>query len=156
MIGEPGKGVGIALQVLTRGRAFCGVAAAGVAQRALEEAIGWAKEREQGGGPIGGNPVIRAKLADMYMKTTAARQCCIAALTKLERGEDAAVEAAAAKCLGGDAAVFCATESLQIFGGNGYCEGFPAEKLLRDARAFQIVEGTNEVQRQMIGGRLLK
>ena len=156
VIGEPGKGVGIALKVLTRGRAFCGVAAVGVAQRALEEAVRWAKEREQGGGPIGSNPVIRAKLADMYMKTAAARQCCIAALEKMERGEEATVEAAAAKCLSGDAAVFCATEALQIFGGNGYCEGFPAEKLLRDARAFQIVEGTNEVQRQLIGGKLLK
>ena len=156
VIGRPGEGVKIALKALTRGRAFCGAAAVGVAQRALDEAIGWAKEREQCGGPIGANPVIRAKLADMYMKTAAARQCCIAALNNLERGEDAAMEASAAKCLAGDAAVFCATEALQIFGGNGYCEGFPAEKLLRDARAFQIVEGTNEIQRQLIGGRLMK
>lgn len=156
IIGGPGEGMRIALAALTRGRVFCGAAAAGIAQRAMDEAISWAKEREQGGGPIGGNPVIRAKLADMYMKTAAARQCCIAALEKLERGEDAAIEASAAKCLAGDAAVFCATEALQIFGGNGYCEGFPTEKLLRDARAFQIVEGTNEIQRQLIGGRLLK
>lgn len=156
VIGKPGDGLRIAMAALTRGRVFCGAAAAGIAQRALDEAVGWSKEREQFGGPLSGSPVIRAKLADMYMKTEAARACCRQALDLLEQGKDAVTAAAAAKCLAGDAAVFCANESLQIFGGNGYCEGFPAEKLLRDARAFQIVEGTNEIQRQLIGGRLVR
>ena len=97
--------------------------------------------------------MIQGKLKKLGEAT---RDTLTEALEKMERGEEATVEAAAVKCLSGDAAVFCATEALQIFGGNGYCEGFPAEKLLRDARAFQIVEGTNEVQRQLIGGKLLK
>jgi butyryl-CoA dehydrogenase len=156
MIGTAGEGTRIAMAALTSGRAFCGAAAAGLAQRALDEAIGYSKEREQFGGPLAGNPVIRAKLADMYMKTLAAQQACRHAFELLEQGEDAVTEAAAAKCLAGDAAVYCANEALQIFGGNGYCEAYPAEKLLRDARAFQIVEGANEIQRQLIGGRLVK
>lgn len=156
LIGKPGEGRSIAAAALMRGRAFCGAAACGTAQRALDEAVRYSKEREQFGKPLSKNAVIRAKLADMYMKVTAARLSSIHALKMLEQGEDASAEAAAAKCLAAEAASYCADEALQIFGGNGYCEAYPPEKLLRDARAFRIVEGTSEIQRQFIGGKLVK
>ena len=151
LIGEIGDGFRIATAVLSRSRIWCGVCAVGIAQRAIDEAAGYAREREQFGRPIGTNPVILAKLAEMEIRTEAARHCCEAALTDLAEGRDFAKSSSIAKCISGDAAMFCTEEAVQIFGGNGYCTEYPVEKLMRDAKVFQIFEGTNEIQRQIIG-----
>ena len=156
ILGKEGEGRKIAVFCLRHARIFCGVTALGVAQRALDESISRVREREQFGSLLADNEVIQFKLADMYMKTEAARQCCISALNKAGAGEDCRLAAATAKCLAGDAAEYCASEAVQIFGGYGYCEDYPVEKLLRDAKIFQIFEGTNEIQRLTVGRTLVK
>ncbi|MBQ1490304.1 MAG: acyl-CoA dehydrogenase family protein [Eubacterium sp.] len=156
LLGMEGDGLVIAEKALTQGRIWCGVCAVGIAQRALDEAADYAKEREQFGRPIAENPVICAKLAEMEIRTWSARQCCAAALDAEADGENVRKAASIAKCAGSDAAVFCASEAVQIFGGNGYCADYPVEKLLRDAKVFQIFEGTNEIQRMIIGKEVVK
>lgn len=155
-IGEEGEGLRIALQSLSAGRVWCGVTALGIAQAAIDLSCDYVKQRRQFGKALAENEVIQFKLADMYMKTESARQCCIAALKKMEAGESVALESAAAKCLATDAAMHCAQEAVQLFGGNGYCRDYPVEKLFRDAKVFQIFEGTNEIQRLIIGRELVK
>ncbi len=127
-----------------------------VARRAISESVTYAKERRQFGKPLSENEVILFKLADMEMKTEAARLCCSAALERLEKGLPVTKESAIAKCLAADAAMECAVEAVQIFGGYGYCEEYPVEKLLRDAKIFQIFEGTNEIQRLIVGRSLMR
>lgn len=155
-LGAPGEGLAIALKTLDQARIWCGVTAVGVARHGLDVSVARVKEREQFGKPLAENEVVLFKLADMEMKIFAARQCCIAALEKLAMGEDVTMEGATAKCLAADAAVDCALEAVQLFGGYGYCEEFPAEKLLRDAKIFQIFEGTNEIQRLVVGRGVVK
>ncbi|MCR5134714.1 MAG: acyl-CoA dehydrogenase family protein [Clostridiales bacterium] len=149
VIGEPGNGKAVAAAALTAGRALCGAAAVGVAQRALDEAKAWSEERMQSAGPLSELPVVRAGLEEMEDRIREAGEKCCRALEYLEQGTEAAPAAAAAKCFAADTAVHCAEECLQIFGGNGYCEAFPAEKLLRDALVFRIIEGSNDVLRQI-------
>lgn len=151
VLGKEGEGFGIAMKALDVARIWCGVTSLGVAQRAIEESTEYAKQRVQFGKPLAKNEVIQFKIADMAMKTEAARQMCAYALTLMDRGEPYSTAAAEAKCLAGDAAVFCATEAIQILGGYGYSRDYPVEKLLRDAKIFQIFEGTNEVQRLVVG-----
>ena len=155
LLGTEGDGKRIAQDALSRARAFCAAAAVGVARRSLEISIERVREREQFGSQLAKRESIQMKLADMSMRTEAARACCIDALQKMETGEDCSIASASAKCLAADAAVFCADTALQIYGGYGYCEDYPAEKLYRDARIFQIFEGTGEILREMIGRALV-
>ena len=155
LLGREGDGKGIAQAALSRARSFCAAAAVGIARRSLDIAIARVREREQFGSPLAERESLQMKLADMFMKTEAARACCIDALQKMETGEECSVVSASAKCLAADAAVFCADTALQIYGGYGYCEDYPAEKLYRDARIFQIFEGTGEILREMIGRALV-
>ena len=155
-IGEEGEGFSLAVRSLEQARIWCGVTALGVARRAISESTAYAKERRQFGKPLSENEVILFKLADMEMKTEAARLCCSAALERLEKGLTVTKESAIAKCLAADAAMECAVEAVQIFGGYGYCEEYPVEKLLRDAKIFQIFEGTNEIQRLIVGRSLMR
>ena len=156
LLGTEGEGKRIAQETLSRARAFCAAAAVGVARRALDVALSRAREREQFGAPLAERESIQMKLADMSMKTEAARACCIDALQRIEMGEDCLIASASAKCMAADAAVSCADTALQIFGGYGYCEDYPAEKLYRDARIFQIFEGTGEILRELIGRALVR
>ena len=155
-IGEEGAGLRIALGSLASGRVWCGITALGIAQAAIDASCSYVKERRQFGRPLAENEVIRFRLADMHMKTEAARLCCIDALKKREAGDSAAIESATAKCLATDAAMYCATEAVQLFGGKGYCRDYPVEKLFRDAKVFQIFEGTNEIQRLVVGRELVR
>lgn len=98
---------------------------------------------------------LRHKLADMAVKTETARQMTAHALTRLDLGEDCRAEAAIAKCYASDIAMEVASEAIQIFGGCGYSREYPVEKLLRDAKIFQIFEGTNEILRTVIAGRVI-
>ena len=151
LLGKEGEGFKIAMETLDIARTWCGVIGIGVAERAIEEAVAYAKQRVQFGKPLAKNEVIQFKIADMAMKTEAARQCAAYSLTLMERGENFSRASATAKCLAGDAAMFCATEAIQILGGYGYSRDYPVEKLLRDAKIFQIFEGTNEIQRLVVG-----
>lgn len=150
-IGAEGAGFKIAMKSLDIARISCGITAVGICQRAIDEARDYSKKRVQFGATLSRNEVIQFKLADMYMKTQAARQLCIHAAKLLMQGMPFSCEAAAAKCTAGDAAMEVTIEAVQILGGYGYMRDYPVEKLMRDAKIFQIFEGTNEIQRMVIG-----
>ncbi len=154
-----------ALTSLDFARIWCGVVATGIAQASLDAATAYAKERVQFGKPIAQNEVIQAKIADMQMKIIGARAVCREALevfdSQIRKADkenatdrncpEFTIAASTAKCTASDAAVHCALEAVQILGGYGYCRDYPVEKLLRDAKVFQIFEGTNEIQRMIVG-----
>lgn len=156
LLGKEGEGFKIAMQTLDVSRAFIGCIAVGIAQRAMEEAIAYGKERIQFGRPIVSNQVIAFKLADMGIQIETARQMVAHACTLMDMRLPYAKESAIAKAYGADVAMKVTTEAVQIFGGYGYSREYPVEKLLRDAKIFQIVEGTNEIQRVVIANHLLK
>jgi alkylation response protein AidB-like acyl-CoA dehydrogenase len=151
MLGKEGDGFKIAMKTLDIARTWCGIVAVGLAQRAIDEAAAYVRTRVQFGKPLGRNEVIQFKLADMQMATEAARQLCAYSLTLMDRGEDYTTASATAKCKAGDAAMYCTTEAVQILGGYGFSRDYPVEKLMRDAKIFQLFEGTNEIQRLVVG-----
>ena len=155
LIGEEGKGFGIAMKTLDQARAWMGCVAVGIAQRGINEAIAYGKERLQFGRPIIKNQALRFKIADMEIKTETARQMVAHALTRMDMGLSYTKESAIAKCYASDIAMEAASEAIQMFGGYGYSREYPVEKLLRDAKIFQIFEGTNEVQRIVIANSVI-
>ena len=150
LIGKEGEGFKIAMQTLDMARAIMGIGAVGVAQRAIDEAVAYSKQRVTFGQPIGKFEAIQFMIADMEIKTETARQMSLHALKLQEEGLPYGKESAIAKCYGGDIAVQVALDAIQILGGYGYSREYPVEKLLRDAKIFQIYEGTNQVQRMVI------
>ena len=155
LIGEEGKGFNIAMQTLDQARTWMGCVATGIAQRGINEAIAYGKERVQFGKPIIKNQALKFKVADMEIKTETARQMVAHALTKMDLGLPYTKESAIAKCYASDIAMEVASEAIQMFGGYGYSREYPVEKLLRDAKIFQIFEGTNEVQRIVISNSVI-
>lgn len=155
LLGQEGKGFGIAMKTLDLARPFIGGIAAGIAQRALDEAAAYAKTRVCFGKPIAKQEVIQFMLADMDIKIETARQMVAHALTLAIQKKPFSREAAIAKCYGGDIAVQVTDDAIQILGGYGYSREYPVEKLHRDAKIFQIFEGTNQIQRVVISGQLL-
>ena len=156
IIGKPGLGFRLAMETLEIARPYAGILAVGVAQSALDSAIAFAKGREQFGKPIGSFEMIQAMLADMSMKVETARLLVYKALWLKDEGLDFGKESAMAKCYAGDMAMQVTTDAVQIMGGYGYSKTGPVEKLMRDAKVMQIYEGTNQVQRLIIAGKLLK
>ena len=156
LIGEEGKGFGIAMKTLDQARAWMGCVATGIAQRGINEAVAYGKERIQFGKPIIKNQALQFKVADMEIKTETARQMVAHALTKMDMGLPYTKESAIAKCYASDIAMEVASEAIQMFGGYGYSREYPVEKLLRDAKIFQIFEGTNEIQRVVISGNVIR
>lgn len=144
------------LAALNEGRVLMAAMAVGVAQRAMDEAIKYGKERSQFGRAIADNQAIQFRLADMQIKIEAARQLTAYALQKMDAGCDFSAEAAMAKAFAADTAIEVTGSAMDVFGGYGFMTHFPAEKLLRDARVFQIIEGTGEMQRTVIAAHLLK
>ena len=150
LVGKEGDGFKIAMKTLDMARAIMGVGSVGVAQRCIDEAVAYSKQRVTFGQPIGKNQAIQFMIADMEIKTETARQMAVHALTLQENGLPYGTESAIAKCYGGDIAVQVALDAIQILGGYGYSREYPVEKLLRDAKIFQIYEGTNQIQRIVI------
>ena len=141
---------------LIEGRLWISAIAAGVAQRALDEAVAYAKERIQFDQPIADQQATRMKLAEMKIKTEAIRTLSGRGLKLMEQGEDFEEAASIAKAFAAEAVLDVTNKAMEIFGGYGYTKAYPVEKLMRDARAFSIVEGTTEVQKLVIASMLLK
>ena len=155
LLGKEGDCFKIAMQTLDQARAWVACVATGIAQRGINEAIAYGKERIQFGKPIIRNQALQFKIADMDIKTETARQMVANALTRMDTGLPYGREAAIAKCYAGDIAMDVASEAIQMFGGYGYSRDYPVEKLLRDAKIFQIFEGTNEVMHIVIANHTI-
>lgn len=156
MLGQEGQGFKIAMATLDGGRIGVAAQALGIAQAALEHAVKYAKERVQFGKPIASNQAIGFMLADMATKVDAARLLVYRAAYLKDQGLPYSQEAAMAKMYASDVAMAVATDAVQIFGGYGYSREYPVERLMRDAKITQIYEGTNQVQRMVISGGLLR
>jgi len=154
LIGEPGRGFQIALAALDAGRLGIAACATGVAQAALDCAVQYARQRSQFGRPIIDFQGLRFMLADMATSVAAARALYLAAARRKDAGQPYSQQAAMAKLLATDNAMKVTTDAVQVLGGYGYVEDFPAERLMREAKVLQIVEGTNQVQRMVIGREL--
>ncbi|MER5393829.1 acyl-CoA dehydrogenase family protein [Saccharopolyspora sp. NPDC002686] len=155
LLGEPGKGMRIALSTLDRTRVSIGAQAVGIGQAAVDASVGYVQERKQFGRPIGDFQGVQFKLADMAMHVTAARQLVYAAAARADGAPDRTFFGAAAKCFASDTAMRVTTDAVQLFGGYGYTRDFPVERFMRDAKITQIYEGTNEIQRIVMARRLL-
>ncbi|MDQ7093218.1 acyl-CoA dehydrogenase family protein [Desulfosporosinus sp. PR] len=155
LLGQEGDGFKIAMQTLDRTRMSIGAAAVGVARRALEESIEYAKVRTQFGKPIGQHQGIAFMLADMATKVEAARSLVLLAASEIDAKRVDPKFGAMCKLYAADIAMEVTVDAIQIHGGYGYMRDYPVEKLMRDAKILQIYEGTQQVQRMVIAGRLL-
>ena len=155
-LGQEGEGFTIAMATLNVTRPATGSMAVGIAQAALDAAVGYAKERKQFGQRIGDFQGIQFMLADMAMQVHGARLMVQHAARQVDAGiRGNSYEASMAKCSAGDAAMKVATDAVQVFGGYGYTREFPVERFMRDAKIMQIYEGTNQIQRLVIARELL-
>ncbi|MFD1064553.1 acyl-CoA dehydrogenase [Oceanobacillus locisalsi] len=156
VLGEEGEGFKIAMSTLDGGRNGIAAQALGIAQGALDAAAAYAKEREQFGKPIAANQGISFKLADMATEIEAARLLTYQAAWLESAGKSYGKASAMSKLFAGDAAMRITVEAVQIFGGYGYTKDYPVERYMRDAKITQIYEGTNEIQRLVIGRMVTK
>ncbi|MEO5874571.1 MAG: acyl-CoA dehydrogenase [Streptosporangiaceae bacterium] len=162
IIGAEGTGFKTALATLDHTRITIAAQALGLAQGALDYAIGYVKERKQFGKPISDFQGVQFMLADMAMRLEGARQLTYHAAAKSERafhGEtipDLTFVSSACKCLASDVAMDVTTDAVQLLGGYGYTSDFPVERMMRDAKITQIYEGTNQIQRVVMARQILK
>jgi alkylation response protein AidB-like acyl-CoA dehydrogenase len=156
LVGEEGKGFGIALAALDAGRLGIAACATGLAQAALDTAVSYARGRRQFGQAIIDFQGVSFMLADMATAVAAARALYLSAARRKDAGLPYGPQAAMAKLFASDAAMRVTTDAVQVLGGSGYVEDFPAERYMREAKALQIVEGTNQIQRMVIGRSLAR
>ncbi len=157
LIGEPGTGFRTAMATLDHTRVTIAAQAVGIAQGALDYALGYLQQRRQFGRPIADFQGLQFMVADMGMKIEAARQLTYAAAGRSERGDpDLSFFTAAAKTYASDVAMDITTDAVQLLGGYGYTRDYPVERMMRDAKITQIYEGTNQVQRIVMARQLLK
>jgi alkylation response protein AidB-like acyl-CoA dehydrogenase len=156
LIGGEGVGFRIAMQALDAGRLGIAACAVGLAQAAVDYAAGYAREREQFGRPIADFQGVSFMLADMATQVSAARALTLAAARLKDAGRPFSVEAAKAKLFATDAAMRVTTDAIQVLGGYGYVSDHPVERWFREAKVLQIVEGTNQIQRLVIGRALAR
>jgi len=155
MIGAEGTGFETAMKTLDHTRVTIAAQAVGVAQGALDYALGYAQERKQFGKSISDFQGMQFMIADMGMKVEAARQLTYAAAGRSERGDkDLTFFGAAAKAFASDVAMQVTTDAVQVLGGYGYTRDYPVERMMRDAKITQIYEGTNQVQRIVMARQL--
>jgi acyl-CoA dehydrogenase len=149
-LGEEGDGFKIAMRTLDHTRPGTAAGAVGVARAAFELAVDYSRERVQFGQPIAMNQGVNFLIADMAAEIEAARLLTWQAAWLLDRGERATLQSSYAKRFASDTAMKVTTDAVQIFGGYGYMREYPVEKLMRDAKLFQIYEGTSQIQRLVI------
>ena len=150
LLGEEGSGFGYAMEALAAGRLGTAILAVGIARRALEHAVVYCAERKQFGRALREFEAVQFKLADMATRVEAARALAHATAVRRDRGEDITRQASMAKLLASETAMWVTTQAVQLFGGYGYMRDFPVEKLFRDAKGTEIVDGTSEMQRLLI------
>ncbi|HSL63837.1 MAG TPA: acyl-CoA dehydrogenase family protein [Gaiellaceae bacterium] len=150
LLGEQGDGFRIAMDFFMHSRPGVAAAAVGVARAAFEHAASYARERTAFGKPLLARQGVAFKLADMAMEIEAARLLVWRAAEALDAGEDAGLLGSYAKAFAADAAMRATTEAVQVLGGAGVMRDHPVEKWMRDAKVFQIVEGTSEIQRHIV------
>ncbi|MFA6574684.1 MAG: acyl-CoA dehydrogenase family protein [Nocardioides sp.] len=155
-IGAEGAGMKVALSALDAGRLGIAAVATGIAQAALAHAVAYASERRQFGRTIGEFQGMQFLLADMAADTERARASYLHAARLKDAGRPFSRQASIAKLTASDAAMRVTTDAIQVFGGNGYTRDYPVERLFRDAKVTQIFEGTNQIQRMVIGRDLLR
>jgi hypothetical protein len=156
MVGEEGAGFRIAMTALDTGRLAIAACSVGVAQAALEAAVKFATEREQFGSRIADFEGIQFMLADMATQVEAGRALYRHAAALKDAGAPFAQQASMAKLFCSDAAMRVTTDAVQVHGGYGYVEEYPVERYMREAKALQIVEGANQIQRYVIGRALTR
>jgi alkylation response protein AidB-like acyl-CoA dehydrogenase len=155
-VGEEGQGFRIALASLDSGRLGIAACSIGLAQAALDAALKFTAEREQFGKPVNQNQGLQFMLADMSTQIEAGRSLYKHAARLRDAGQDYSVAAAQAKLFCSDTAMRVTTDAVQLHGGYGYVTEYPVERYMREAKALQIVEGTNQIQRLVIGRNLTK
>jgi acyl-CoA dehydrogenase len=155
-LGAEGEGFKVAMMVLDRGRLHISAVCIGVAERLIEDSVGYAKERRQFGRPIAEQQLIQAMIADSKTEALAARALTIETARRRDAGEVVTLEAAAAKLFASEMVGRVADRAVQIFGGAGYVADYGIERLYRDVRIFRIYEGTSEIQRLIVARETLK
>jgi alkylation response protein AidB-like acyl-CoA dehydrogenase len=158
LVGQEGQGFTIAMHTLDRSRPTIGAQAVGIAQSAIDHASTYMQQRHAFGQSIADFQGLRFMLADMAMRTEAARTLVYRACSVIDAGDpenELSMVGAMAKCFASDTAMSVTTDAVQLLGGNGYTKDFPVERFMRDAKITQIYEGTNQIQRVVIAKRLL-
>ncbi len=156
LLGKPGEGFRQLMTVLNSSRLAIAAQANGITRRALDESVAYATERKQFGVPIGKHQSIAFRIADMATRLDAARLMTLKTAADEGRGELKPEEASMAKVLASGTCVWATNQCVQIHGGNGYIKDYVAERLMRDAKITEIYEGTNEIQRTIIGRALAR
>jgi alkylation response protein AidB-like acyl-CoA dehydrogenase len=154
VLGPEGKGFSVAMSALAKGRMSVAAGCVGIAQAALDAAVRYAGEREQFGKPIARHQLVQELISDIAVDVDAARLLTWRVADLIDRGQPFATEASKAKLFASEAAVRAANNALQVFGGYGYIDEYPAGKLLRDARVMTLYEGTSQIQKLLIGRAL--
>lgn len=154
VLGKVGAGLNLALNALNLSRAFVATMAVGIMQRALDEAVVYAKERREFGDPIIDLQLVQGLLADMAIKVEASRCLVNNTMKLMDAGNLVRKEGAITKTFVTDSLQEVVSNAVQVFGGYGYSREYPVEKLMRDAKIFQIFEGTNQIQRITIAREL--
>ncbi|MFQ5707407.1 MAG: acyl-CoA dehydrogenase [bacterium] len=155
LLGEPGDGFKIAMEILNGGRIGIAAQALGIAQGALDAAVNYSKERVQFGRPISKFQAIQFMLADMETRVNAARLLVFQAAWAKDQKQRYSSQASKAKVFASETAVDVSTKAVQIFGGYGYLKDYPVERFMRDSKITEIYEGTSEIQRLVIARGLL-
>ena len=149
-LGGEGQGFAIAMQTFDRSRPMVAAFGLGLVQRCVDESLAYARERQSMGKRLIDHQAIAHRIADMGIRLEASRLLTYQAAWLADRGQRNTVQASIAKAYTSDAAMWAATEAIQVFGGMGYSTEYPVEKLFRDAKVLQIYEGTSEIQRNII------
>lgn len=155
-LGAEGSGFALAMQVFDHSRPMVAAFGLGLIQRCVDESLAYARERQSMGKAIVEHQAIAHRLAEMQIRLEAARLLTYQAAWLVDQGQRATKQASVAKAFAADAAMWAATEAIQIFGGMGYSTEYPVEKLFRDAKVLQIYEGTSEIQRSIIAREMLR
>ena len=157
LLGREGAGFLVAMKTFDRTRPGVAAQALGIAQGALDKAVAYSRERKQFGKPVSAFQGIQFMLADMATQVEAARALTYAAARTIDSGaRNVSKVSAMAKLFASDTAMRVTTDAVQVYGGYGYMKEYPVEKMMRDAKITQIYEGTNQIQREVIGLQLIK